>query len=299
MGLFLGLGLFAEWHWTFDLLTHFRWQYAALLVGCGGMLILLRRPIKGAASLALGGLVLATLLPSAPALAPASAATLKVVCFNVLQTNERRDKICDFLEKENADVVALTEVTEEWSTEIDRLQRTYPFILTSTPKQQFDIVILSRHPFLATDIERYRTHRWAEVTVDVNGTPYHFAAAHTAPPISGIYSRARNDQLMALADTLAGRPNTILCGDLNVTPFFPWFANLVKRSRMTDTSQGAGYSPTWMRALPPLAVPIDHVLLSPDLTLVKRTIGPSLGSDHNPVIVELARSSTNQAVADR
>lgn len=296
-GLCLALGLLAESSWLCDLLTHFRWQYAATLVSCGILLVALRRPRTGLASLILGTAVLTPLL--APASKPAAVPTLKVISFNVLKTNDRRDAICDFLETENADVVVLSEMTEEWKPQIARLRSVYPHVLASSPKRLDDVVILSRHRLVGTSVKGYRKRRCVEALVTVNGLSYNLAAAHTSPPTGAANSEARNRQLQGIADELAGRPRTILCGDLNITPFSPWFARFLARSGLTNTTLGSGFSPTWMRAWPPIAVPIDHVLLSPDLALVSRTVGPSLGSDHSPVIVELAANPPDAALASR
>lgn len=296
-GLCLGLGLLAEISWLCDLLTHFRWQYAAILLACGGALLCLKHWRSGLASLVAGGAVLATLIQPAPATVPHP--TLKVLSFNVLKTNERRNEICDFIEKEQADVVVLSEINEKWASQIARLRQTYPHVLSSSPKKLYDVVILSRHPFQTTDATDFKKRRYAEATIFVNGTTYHVTAAHTAPPTSEINSQWRNEQLLALGQELAGQPRAILCGDLNTSPFSPWYARMLKISGLADTSRGAGYSPTWMRAFPPIAVPIDHILLSQDLALVSRKVGPSLGSDHSPVIVELATSPPSGSLATR
>lgn len=293
----LALGLLAETSWLCDLLTHFRWQYTAILLACGGVLLSLRRWRSGLASLIVGGVVLVTLIQPAPA--TAAPPTLKILSFNVLKTNDRRDEICSFIEKENADVVVLSEINEQWSSQIMRLRQTYPHILSSSPKKLYDVVILSRHPFQATDVTDFKKRRYAEAAISVNGTAYHITAAHTAPPTSEINSQWRNKQLLALGQKLAGQPRAILCGDLNTSPFSPWYARMLKSSGLADTSRGAGFSPTWMRAFPPIAVPIDHILLSRDLALVSRRVGPSLGSDHSPVIVELAISPLSGSLASR
>jgi endonuclease/exonuclease/phosphatase (EEP) superfamily protein YafD len=129
----LALGALAESFWICDLLTHFRWQYAIALLASGTFFLIQRWFRTGVVSLLLGSVVLISL--AAPALAPAPAAldapTLKVITFNVLKSNERRSAICDFLERENADVVALSEITPEWEPEIRRLQTPYPHVLSS------------------------------------------------------------------------------------------------------------------------------------------------------------------------
>jgi endonuclease/exonuclease/phosphatase (EEP) superfamily protein YafD len=297
-GLCLALGLLAEASWLCDLLTHFRWQYAALLLACGGVLVCLKHPRSGLAALLLGGSVLATLLlqPSPP---KASHPTLKVVSFNVLKTNDRRDEICSFIEKENPDVVVLSEINDKWSSHIARLRQAYPHVISSSRKKLRDVVILSRHPIGTTGEGGFRKRRWAEAIFSVGGTTYRLTAVHTAPPTSAANSQGRNEQLLTIAGQLAGQPRTILCGDLNISPFSPWYAKMLETSGLTDTSSGAGFSPTWMCAFPPIAVPIDHILLSKDLSLVSRRVGPSLGSDHSPVIVELALSPASASLAGR
>ena len=37
-----------------------------------------------------------------------------------------------------------------------------------------------------------------------------------------------------------------------------------------------------------MGIPIDHVLVTPQWLVVEREVGPNLGSDHLPVIVQIA-----------
>jgi endonuclease/exonuclease/phosphatase (EEP) superfamily protein YafD len=41
----------------------------------------------------------------------------------------------------------------------------------------------------------------------------------------------------------------------------------------------------------PLALRIDHVLVTPDLCVERVEVGPSIGSDHRPVIARLRLAS--------
>jgi endonuclease/exonuclease/phosphatase (EEP) superfamily protein YafD len=45
--------------------------------------------------------------------------------------------------------------------------------------------------------------------------------------------------------------------------------------------------PTWSARLPFGRIPIDHIFAPPDATVVRREIGPDVGSDHFPVEAEL------------
>lgn len=298
-GLFLLLGTMGEKFWIFDILTHFRWQYAALLLGCGTVLLAMKCRKSGGLAVLGGAFLFLSLLPwTGPSVATGETA-LKVVSFNVLKTNGHREAICEFLERENADIVVLSEVIDLWENELPRLRRSYPHVLSSSRKGLGDVVILSRYAFLSTDVEGFRKRRWTGAVVSVQGVSYRLVAAHASPPTSESNSRARNRQLLALAENVAGTPRTILCGDLNITPFSPWFARLLERSGLENSSRGAGFSPTWMSMLPLIAVQIDHVLFSSDLALISRRVGPSLGSDHSPLIVEIAAAGALPALTGR
>lgn len=289
-GLFLLLGFFAESFWMFDILAHFRGQYCAAFLLCGFVLLLLRRKKSGTASLAAGLALAFTFLPSREiSAAPAHPARMKLISFNVLKTNPRRGEIREFLVTEKADVVFLTEVTADWDDDIEELRKTYPYKLASSRQKNHGIVLLSQHPFVEDTMHRAKgTRPWAEAVIAKDGVTYRVAGLHTIVPWGMACSSIRNDQLLQIASHLEGRPRAILCGDLNITPFSPWFQKALARGGLVDSSRHAGFSPTWMRGLPFFAIPIDHVLLSQDLHLISRRVGPSLGSDHSPLIVEVA-----------
>ncbi len=288
--LFLLLGVFAESFWIFDILAHFRGQYCAAFLVCGLALLVLRRKKSGSASLAAGLALAVTFLPSREiSAAPANPARMKLISFNVLKTNPRRGEIRDFLAAENADVVFLTEVTDLWNDDVEELRKTYPYKVASSRRKNHGIVLLSKHPFIEETMHRTKGARpWAEAVIAKDGDTYRVAGLHTIVPWGMACSDIRNDQLLAIASHLAGQPRAILCGDLNITPFSPWFQKALTRGGLVDSSRHAGFSPTWMRGLPFFAIPIDHVLLSEDLQLISRRVGPSLGSDHSPLIVEVA-----------
>lgn len=50
------------------------------------------------------------------------------------------------------------------------------------------------------------------------------------------------------------------------------------------------FAPTLLGLNLLVGLPLDHFLVSHDLTFSSRQVGPFIGSDHYPVVVELARS---------
>ncbi len=72
------------------------------------------------------------------------------------------------------------------------------------------------------------------------------------------------------------------------TPWSPHFRRLLRDSELRDVARGRGLSPTWYPTPLPLGIPIDHVLVSDEIGVAQREVGPDLGSDHRAVRVELS-----------
>jgi endonuclease/exonuclease/phosphatase (EEP) superfamily protein YafD len=90
-----------------------------------------------------------------------------------------------------------------------------------------------------------------------------------------------------LADRLRspGVP-VIVVGDFNATPWSRAMTPLYEVG-LRDTMLGRGFSATWRREIPMIAIPIDLILIGGRISTQQRWLGPDLGSDHRPVVAEL------------
>jgi endonuclease/exonuclease/phosphatase (EEP) superfamily protein YafD len=79
----------------------------------------------------------------------------------------------------------------------------------------------------------------------------------------------------------------IIAGDLNLSPWSPYYARLVRETGLADIRKGFGLLPTWPTHLRPMMIPIDHCLVSPDISVSRVRTGEHIGSDHLPLIVDL------------
>lgn len=284
--LFFLLGFLGRQYWLLDLFSHFRAQYAAALLLCGLAFLLLRQGKSAGASLLAGLVVLATFLPLKPA-APAAPGSprMKLISYNVNTANPRQEDVLRFLETEDADVVFLMEVNEAWMKALRPLEGRYPHRIESTREDNFGIALYSKKPFEGGE-QSFGDYElpWADITL----AGWRILAVHPMPPSSAEHSAMRNAQLLEAAALLKGHPRSILCGDLNLTPYSPWFREIQKRGDLQNFSPP--FSPTWMRHYPLFAIPIDHVLTGPGLTILSRRVGPALGSDHNALVVGIAET---------
>src|SRR5262249_10954958 len=99
----------------------------------------------------------------------------------------------------------------------------------------------------------------------------------------------RNRELAALAQLASRTPAPlVLMGDLNTTSWSPYFQDLVRDSGLVDSRRGFGVCATWPALPMPARIPIDHCLVSPDITVLNRRVGPEVGSDHRGILIDLA-----------
>ncbi len=131
---------------------------------------------------------------------------------------------------------------------------------------------------------------FVEATLEVGGTPIRFLGVHTLPPSTAENARLRKRQLQELAARARGKSQpVVVCGDLNATPWSPWFADLLRDGGLRNSAQGRGLFGSWPALLPaPLRIPLDHCLVSPSIAVIDRRMGPRIGGDHLPVLVELS-----------
>ncbi len=130
----------------------------------------------------------------------------------------------------------------------------------------------------------------ANIQPEGSATPVSFYALHAPPPMRPITFAQRNAELAhvaALINQQNKKPtdNVILLGDWNITPYSPFFEQLLTDTRMKNQTTTPYFLPTWPAELPSLLqIPIDHILHRGGLTLIEKRRGPSLGSDHHAIV---------------
>ena len=116
---------------------------------------------------------------------------------------------------------------------------------------------------------------------------FRIIATHPLPPVSTEYWESRNAQLKSIAENVRDSAiPTMVCGDLNTTPWSPFFRDFMNQTGLRPASLGQGIPPTWTGRTALLGLAIDYVTVPPEVQVVSRRIGPNLGSDHRPVIVD-------------
>ncbi len=289
-------GWCGRWHWMLDLANHFRWYILALATVW--LVATFRRtgPLaKACLTVAILGNAWAMLPYWLPTSAPASAAAdgpdaVSFVSVNVLTSNRDVDRAIDYLRGRRADLVAVLEVDDRWAAALGALADSHPHRLVRPRDDNFGIALLSRLP-----LEDARTVDFGDTGLPTivarvrrEAGDFLVIATHPVPPKGSVYARDRDAQLRAIADFVAAAPlPCVVLGDFNATPWSTAFIDFTARSGLRDTALGRGIQPTWNARVWLPRIPIDHILAPPAATVLRRAVGPDIGSDHFPVEAEL------------
>jgi endonuclease/exonuclease/phosphatase (EEP) superfamily protein YafD len=220
----------------------------------------------------------------------ASVPRLRVVSANLAFTNFDHTLVRE-LSGYDADVLFLEEVTPAWWDAIVRegLLASYPEHAESIHNGASGIAVLSRLPLSDVHIANPEIQPIISATMTFQRLAVRLVAVH---PVAPIETFARNqDQQRAITAIVrrSARPR-IVAGDFNSTMYNAWMQELTGLGlREAHEAVGRSFATTWPngeRHLPPIR--IDHVLVDPPLIPTRAAEGRGQGSDHRPIIVDLA-----------
>jgi endonuclease/exonuclease/phosphatase (EEP) superfamily protein YafD len=286
------LALLAPLGWPFELFAHFRPQYAVAALLVTLVLAWQRRGVAAAIAVLVVG------WNALPAVQRASAAAPPVSCdgpaftvatVNLQYSNPHHDQFLAWLAGHPADLIVVQELTDAWAQTLSGIDA-HPHRFVLTREDPYGIGVLSRWPLESAGAIDLAGDGLPSVEgiVEIEGRRVRLLGLHTHWPVLPQVARMRDtalDQAASIARD-ADLP-VILLGDLNLTPDSPEFARLLDESALRDVVSGRRWRPTWQADFWPLALRIDHILVSPQLCVEDVEVGPSIGSDHRPVIARL------------
>ncbi|HEY5623555.1 MAG TPA: endonuclease/exonuclease/phosphatase family protein [Gammaproteobacteria bacterium] len=276
--------------WVFELFTHFRLQYVALLAIAMLVFIARRRWRASVAVLPFMIFSVWAILDSR-ATAPATAAQtagITILNTNVNSANTAYDRLVSHIVAQSPDIAVLVEINDDWRRALRELESLYPYRVERTEESKFGIVLLSRLPLLDTAIRDLRGTPAALATVQIEGRPLRIVAAHFRPPESRRWSADRNAQLDELGRWIAGETTAVVAvGDFNITAFSPIFSDWLDEHGLIAAAQSRPLSVSWPAFLPLLGILIDHYVVTDELVIGDYSRGPPIGSDHYPLLATI------------
>ncbi len=279
------LGFVAPLVPAFDLINQCR-PFAA-----GGALLLFTaafamrewRLIRPTAALALllVGLLLLPWARAADTL-PSTAPALRLVTFDLAAGNDRFDDIAEFIRASGPDIVLLQEVSCTAADRlIPKLKASFPHALVSAESCAGQ-ALLAKRPWLTGGQVITGTRKpllvWA--SFQWYGARFDLIGAQLAGPLAPNEQAADVERLLTRVNAQGARQ--IVAGTLNLAPFAWKFAQL----NNAGLGQHATFLATWPAQWPFFLM--DNVLSTHGIASVRLVVGPTLGSDHRPLIADIA-----------
>lgn len=225
--------------------------------------------------------------------------TVGIVTINIWGArNHNYDQAVQYVRTTNPDLICLNEITKTWMQELKTRLPDYPYRFDegiSGGSAVFSrLPIEKQNPPDGPKVRRYGVRG----VINIARQPVLLIAEHPPSPSKLSNWKNRNKEFERLiSDVNQAKMPVVLIGDLNSTPWSPYFQNLRDGAQLVDSESGQGLQPSWSTRLCIPLVPIDHCLMSGGLCTKRRIVGPDLGSDHLPVYVELAMDSNKSSRA--
>lgn len=214
----------------------------------------------------------------------------KVYSANIYKDNAELSNLYHEIQKNDPEIVLLLEVTPKHSEQLRPIVQAYPYRVEKISDGALGFVFLSKFPvhnYHITKLSEYG-NSLLEAVLEINQKSVMFYGMHAQrPDKAGFDERKRQFFGPALQIREQSLP-AIVAGDFNTTPYSPVFRKFASIAGLKDSREGFGWQPSWPTFFPPLWIPIDHVLVTHDIQVRKRTTGSYIGSDHYPVITELS-----------
>jgi vancomycin resistance protein VanJ len=295
------LAALASLHWFLELFTHFTPWYAVGALMFALTLALLRAWRWAALAFVLAvwnTYPIANLLLQENPTTPTSATNrFTVFHFNANFENINPRTIVSHVRRsKDIDVVVLLETGDSFDAVLADLKDLYPYQIKHLQDSPFGIALASRlpidHGVISREASRFHPHIEAMLKLPGRAAPLVLYAIHAPPPVSGEMADWRNGMFDFVARKVATQAalTPVVVGDFNLTPWSPHFQRFIANSGLRDARTPHRIDNTWPVTFnnATLGLAIDHTFANPSLPLVKRVIGPDLGSDHLPVTVTFA-----------
>lgn len=277
-------------HWTFDFAALFLLP-ATIAVAAASLVALMMRTWRVALA---GGLVTISLVATtfywtaSPPAVDAKANRFTVLIFNVYWRNPDLAAVAAMIGKTNADMVILLESSEKLRDAVAALP--YPYRLDCLGIGPCDMIVLSRSRLLARQTLTTGDPTNSPILTlqtEIAGCRLTLIGTHLTRPWPFDVPHAQWYQADEVGGEVGGWPGAkLVVGDFNAVPWGYTMRTIAREGRVSILTGGGGTWPSW--APPQFRAPIDNMLAGEGLSFVSRRVLPTVGSDHAPVLAEVA-----------
>jgi endonuclease/exonuclease/phosphatase (EEP) superfamily protein YafD len=228
-----------------------------------------------------------------------SAERFRLVAANVKMSNERHADLAAELTRQDPDLFVLMEVDQTWFDALSDVFARYPHVVNRSQDNSYGMVLASRFELSDTSVECLLTEDVPSIITTVTtpgGRRFRLYSIHPEPPVPhrGTEGRDGETALVALKVREEELP-VIVTGDLNDVAWSGTTDRFRRISRLLDPRIGRKVFSTFDARFPLVRWPLDHLFHSADFRIGAMHRLAPCGSDHFPVMFDLALAAREEA----
>lgn len=232
-----------------------------------------------------------------------SSRSIRVLTFNINVANDQWDAIANSIQTVKPDIAAIQESSPEAKTELSaRLSPILPFSYRTSGG---GLTILSRFPLISPQRKAFKNGSALITFLKVNQKIVEVISVHPSVPVKPGAFKQRNAFLAELGTYLLQSQQTqslktprILLGDFNLTPWSPYYSELLQSTDLHNTRFGFGIEPSWIEPATHVhhpnwitalvKIPIDHIFVTSDFKVSDCQTRQAANSDHRMLWSDLS-----------
>lgn len=232
---------------------------------------------------------------------PPGEASLRLLVANVLIDNRESEAFLKVVRDYDPDVILTVETDEWWEEALRTLEEDYPHTLKNPLDNSYGMLLHSRLKMIDPEIRFILKDSIPSMHMQVvlpSGDRVFMHFVHPDPPNPRYATETteRDAELLIVGREAEKRDKpTIIAGDFNDVAWSYTTSLFQKASGLLDPRIGRGMYNTFDARNPLLRWPLDHVFHSDHFKLVHMETGPSWGSDHFPIFIELSLEAGAEA----
>lgn len=223
----------------------------------------------------------------------------KLLVFNVYQDNRSAQSCLQTIERCKPDIIILVETNARWKSQLATLDNAYPYQVSKPLENTYGMLLYSKLELVDPKIRFLIDEAIPSIHTKVklfSGDLFYLYCLHPQPPVPEENPRSteRDAELLTIAkEAKTCSFPVVVAGDLNDVAWSYTTELFMKTSGLLDPRRGRGFFNTFHARYWFLRWPLDHIFCSGHFQLADLRRLPAIGSDHFPILVELALDEKN------
>ena len=217
---------------------------------------------------------------------------VRIIAANVKMSNRSYGKLLQLVREHDPHIAAFMETDDRWLSALTPLKGRLPFAVEQPQGNSYGMVLLSRLPLSEAQVRFLVMDEVPSIKAIValpDGRKFRLYVVHPEPPLPFEDTLGRDGELVLVAREIKSDPlPAIVTGDLNDVAWSRTTRRFQRLSGLLDPRVGRGFFNTFDARFSLLRWPLDHLFHDARFRLVRLRRLPNIGSDHFPMLFELA-----------